>query len=222
MLPNPDLLHSRRDPDPVSIVLATLGAVGSVASIISLAKANRRDRQVDERLDRLERASRSYLIEHLANAESALADLSSILAQVTLIAAESGTQELEELSSLSPQNNSVKFGEHGMLLDPTQLDEYMRLQDRAFRSARGVQKALSSAFRVLYRTESGLPEGSFDRFVSAVRSVNAILSSRKTTTELLIATQSANDQLKQAVSELRDLVSFSPPPRPTNRSRLGS
>lgn len=211
-----------RDPDPISIVLATLGAVGSVASIISLAKANRRDRQVDERLDRLERGSRAYLIEHLANAEVALAELSSVLAQVTLIAAESSTDKLEELSTLSPENGNVNFGEHGMLLDPAQLDEYFRLQDRAFRSARDVQKALSSAFRVLYRTQSGLPEGSFDKFVSAVRSVNAILSSNKSTTDLLMATQLANDQLKQAVSDLRDLVSFNPSPRPPNRNRFGS
>lgn len=222
MLSKQDQHRSHRDPDPVSIILATLGAVGSVASIISLTKASRRDRQVDQRLDRLERGNRAYLIEHLANAEAALADLSSVIAQVTLIAAESASEELEELSTLTPENSSIKFGEHGMLLGPAQLDEYFRLQDRAFRSARDVQKALSSAFRVLYRTDSGLPEGSFENFVSAVRSVNSILSSKKSTTELLVATQSANDQLKQAVSELRDLVSFSPPPRPSNRNRFGS
>ena len=222
MLSNIEELESRRDPDVLSIILTTLGAIGSIASIISVSKANQRDRQVDERLEHLERASRANLIDHLANAESALADLSAVLAQVTHIAAASPTERLDELSSPSSEKDSLEFGQHGLLLRKAELDNYLRLQDRAFRDARSVQKAISSALRVLYTTKEGLPKKSFDEFVLTVQSVNAILRSKASTTELLISTQAANDKLKQAVADVRELLSFSPPTTPpTNRQRFG-
>jgi hypothetical protein len=209
---------AQRDPDPISIALGALGAIGSVASIVALVQGKNRDRLMDERFQRQDRAD---LVEHLANAEASLAELASVLARAKLLARSSEIADPLIQLELSPEERGpIAFGSGGLLLTPSGIELFLQLQDQAFRHARSAQRSLSSAFKVLYRTEAGIPEEHFYQLVDTVRKVNAVLSNREHPAVTLQRTEEVASQLGETIHSLRVLVSQGPDSTPQQRPRF--
>jgi hypothetical protein len=194
----------RRDPDPLSIVLATLGAVGSIASIVSLVEQKRQSYLLE---GRLARAERSELVEHLGSAEAALAELSAFVSRVRLMTSDSAVQTLRDRVDLPDPDRYPAFGEHGLMLDQKEVGKFFMLQDLAFRHARMLQKSLSSAFRVLYRSDAGLPEEQFENLVGVIRSVNALLRQHESVHDLIARTEVVCNQATTTIHALRETIS---------------
>lgn len=190
------------DPDPISAVLAILGAVGSVASIVALVDQRRSERANHQRQARDDLAE---IIGHLATAEASLAELSSVASRLDLLAKASVSESRARTIPL-PEHDGPAFGEHGLSLYPKDLNVFLKLQDDAFRHGRSLQKALSSAFQVIYRSEALVREEDFQRLVRVVRGVNALLRRHESLHELLSGTVALCDDAAEAIRQVRQLL----------------
>jgi hypothetical protein len=191
-----------QDPDPLSAILAILGAVGSIASIVALVDQRRSVRANNQRQARDDVAE---IIEHLATAEAALAELSSVAFRLMLLA--KGSQPTgKSLVIPLPDHGGPVFGQHGLALYESDIQEYFRLQDSAFRHGRSLQKSLSAAFQVIYRSNAVVREEDFQRLVRIVHGVNGLLRRHDSLDELLLSTAKVCDEASATIHQLRQLL----------------
>lgn len=202
-MPSPRIRAERRDPDPISAVLAILGAVGSIASIVALVEQRRSEDASEQRRARDDLAQ---IIEHLATAEASLAELSSVASRLSLLA-EASVSDSRPGPIGPPEHGGPAFGQHGLSLYPKYLGVLFKLQDDAYRHGRSLQKALSSAFQVIYRSEALVRESDFQRLVGIVRGVNALLRRYDSLHDLLAGTVAVCDAAGEAIHQIRQMLS---------------
>lgn len=202
-MPGPRIRAEHRDPDPITAILAILGAVGSIASIVALVEQRRSEGANSQRRARDDLAQ---IIEHLANAEASLAELSSVASRLSLLAKASARNPRPSPIE-PPEDGGPAFGQHGLSLYPKDLSVLFKLQDDAYRHGRSLQKALSSAFQVIYRSEALVRESDFQRLVNIVRGVNALLRRHESLQELLAGTVAICDAAAEAIHQIRQMLS---------------
>jgi hypothetical protein len=192
----------RKDPDPVSAVLAILGAVGSIASVVSVFDQRRSEHATHQRQARDDLAQ---IVGHLATAEASLAELAAVGVRLVALAK---TSSHREYPPLLPSADEVgpAFGRHGLYLDKKDLGAFFGLQDEAFRQGRLLQKELSSAFQVIYRSEVSVSDEQYQRLIRVVRKVNSLLRRFDSIEELLLGTVALCDEAGETIHELRRLL----------------
>lgn len=192
-----------RDPDPISAVLAILGAVGSIASVVAVVDSRRSERARSQRQARDDLAD---IISHLASAEAALAELSAVAARLALLAKISSPPSQRPRWIPEVDHEGPAFGEHGLFLVEKDLNVFLKLQDDAFRQARQLQKELSAAFRVIYRSETQVLEEDFQRLVRVVARVNSLLRRHGSAQDLLVGAVRLCDEAGKTIHQLRELL----------------
>lgn len=199
-------IRNELDPDPLSIVLAVLGAVGSVASIAGYIEQQRDKRRWSRYRDERKRAQ---LIEKVSEIEAALTEIEGQIEKLQIIIS------LARIAANSQQIDRapLRFGSVKLILTDDLYKQFAQLHIKTNSLCSKVLRSTYASIKLIYDLGIDISPQVYEKLLTLQSDLNSALIGEMSVGQAIALNLKVVDAARVTIQKLRDDFDIEPEPR---------